>query len=96
MTEREIALRGVIYSLFNPIGIPHIIIYPWEISVTDDFSSRIFFLKETSADELATEFAHYPSFLCSALTELMAHGTPRKAAEIARMLNEKDPGIKKQ
>lgn len=69
-------------------------VYPWEMSATGSWSPEtgIFRLRDDTPEQLA-ELLWNPGSLVqnTAMVELMAHGNPRKAAQLARALVSQHP-----
>lgn len=71
-------------------------ILPWDISATGSWgpNSGIFLLRDQEVSQLIESLWGYGSHVQNtALIELIAHGNPRKAAEIARGLVIKYPVV---
>lgn len=72
--------------------------YPWSVSVTGSWGpdTGIYYLRDLSPEELV-DLLWEPGIHVqnTAIIELMAHGNPRKAAEVARALVEKHPIVEK-
>lgn len=70
--------------------------YPWNLSATGSWSpdTGIYYLRDMSPEELA-DLLWEPGIHVqnTAIIELMAHGNPRKAAEVARALVKKHPVV---
>jgi hypothetical protein len=75
-----------------------LLIRPWSVSVTGSWSSDtgLYHLRDASPEELA-DWLWEPGIHVqnTAIIELMAHGNPKKAAEVARALVENHPVVEK-
>lgn len=72
--------------------------YPWDVSVTGSWSpdTGIYLLRDETPEKLA-EILWKPGIHVqnTAIMELLAHGNPRKAAEVARALINAHPVVEK-
>ena len=75
-----------------------LLIYPWNLSKTGDWSpdTGIYELRDRTPEELIPLLwengIHVQN---TAIAEIMAHGNPRKAAEVARALVKEHPIVEK-
>jgi len=75
-----------------------LLFYPWSMSATGDWSPEtgIYLLRDKTPEDLA-EILWEPGIYVqnSAIVELIRHGNPRKAAEVARALVKAHPIVEK-
>ena len=77
---------------------PVVKVYSWDLSATHDWNpeTELLNLRDLSPEELVkwlnSDGTDY-YVQCSAILELIRHGCPRKAAELARALVEADPAV---
>lgn len=76
-----------------------ITIYPWNLSKTGQWSPEtgIYYLRDNPPEQLAEWFLEMDDemVLTSAIVELMVHGNPRKAAQIAQIMVQKNSDLEK-
>lgn len=77
-----------------------ITVYPWSLSVTGLWGpdTGIYYLRDETPEEIANWFGEVKDlvFIDSGLAEIMAHGNPRKSAEVFRLLIKKHPEMEKE
>lgn len=77
-----------------------ITIFPWSVSATGLWgpNTGIYNLRDETSEQIADWFGEVKDLVVidSGLVEIMAHGNPRKSAEIARLLIEEHPEMEKR
>lgn len=79
---------------------PTMLIYPWTLSATGDWDPKtsLLDLRDLTSQELFRELGNPEvkalALTISAISELIAHGNPRKAASLARLYAKQNPGLK--
>jgi len=74
-----------------------IVFYPWNLSKTGQWSpdTGLYYLRDNPPEQLAEWLLEMDDKMVqtSAIVELMVHGNPRKAAQIARIMVRRNPEV---